>query len=148
MLTCALPHLYPPQPKDGALFAEVVERYRALLASPLPGTTGAVFFAVCRGKASEGLDFSDAAGRAVVVTGIPFAMIKDPKVRIKMEMLTRAAADRNGAPERRALRGEEAARGRALWRLETVPQQASPWSRLRVMTESFMTNLDSCAVQW
>ena len=34
---------------------------------------GAIFFAVCRGKVSEGLDFADAAGRAVVITGIPYA---------------------------------------------------------------------------
>lgn len=32
------------------------------------------------GKASEGLDFSDAAGRAVVLTGIPYPMKMDPKV--------------------------------------------------------------------
>lgn len=29
---------------------------------------------------SEGLDFADRAGRAVIVTGIPFAMRTDPKV--------------------------------------------------------------------
>lgn len=34
----------------------------------------------CRGKASEGLDFSDGAGRAVVLTGIPYPMKMDPKV--------------------------------------------------------------------
>ena len=34
----------------------------------------------CSGKASEGLDFSDAAGRAVVLTGIPYPMKTDPKV--------------------------------------------------------------------
>lgn len=33
-----------------------------------------------RGKASEGLDFSDAMGRAVVLTGIPYPMKMDPKV--------------------------------------------------------------------
>ncbi|KAI7986223.1 hypothetical protein LOK49_LG14G01877 [Camellia lanceoleosa] len=50
-------------------------------------TSGAVFFAVCRGKVSEGLDFADHAGRAVVITGMPFAMRTDPKVRLKREYL-------------------------------------------------------------
>lgn len=36
----------------------------------------------CRGKASEGLDFSDGAGRAVVLTGIPYPMKMDPKVGV------------------------------------------------------------------
>ncbi|KAI9203774.1 helicase C-terminal domain-containing protein [Polychytrium aggregatum] len=48
---------------------------------------GAVFFAVCRGKASEGLDFSDARGRAVVICGIPFSATTDPKVNLKKNYL-------------------------------------------------------------
>ena len=32
-------------------------------------SNSAAFFAVCRGKVSEGLDFADANGRAVVITG-------------------------------------------------------------------------------
>ena len=35
-------------------------------------TKGAALFAVCRGKVSEGLDFADAKGRAVVITGLYF----------------------------------------------------------------------------
>lgn len=31
-------------------------------------------------QVSEGLDFSDRAGRAVVITGIPYAVKTDPKV--------------------------------------------------------------------
>ena len=33
---------------------------------------GAILFAVCRGKASEGIDFTDEMARAVVVIGIPY----------------------------------------------------------------------------
>ncbi|KAJ7962976.1 regulator of telomere elongation helicase 1 [Quillaja saponaria] len=54
-------------------------------------TSGAVFFAVCRGKVSEGLDFADHAGRAVVITGMPFATKTDPKVRLKREYLDQQA---------------------------------------------------------
>jgi hypothetical protein len=40
-----------------------------------------VLFAVCRGKVSEGIDFADAKARAVVVTGMPYPSLTDPKVR-------------------------------------------------------------------
>lgn len=61
------------------MFPEAAANYRAKLRDP--AARGAVFLAVCRGKVSEGLDFSDAAGRAVVITGLPFAMKADPKAR-------------------------------------------------------------------
>ncbi|RRT76501.1 hypothetical protein B296_00026861 [Ensete ventricosum] len=36
---------------------------------------------------SEGLDFADRAGRAVVVTGLPFSTKTDPKVLFQMKYL-------------------------------------------------------------
>lgn len=36
---------------------------------------------------SEGLDFSDRAGRGVVLTGIPFAATHDPAVKIQRQVL-------------------------------------------------------------
>ena len=48
-------------------------------------TRGALLMAVCKGKVSEGMDFTDAKARAVVITGIPFAPAKDPKVRALRE---------------------------------------------------------------
>ncbi|KAL8580379.1 hypothetical protein ACOMHN_037478 [Nucella lapillus] len=48
---------------------------------------GAIFMAVCRGKVSEGLDFADMNGRAVILTGLPFPPMKDPRVMLKMQHL-------------------------------------------------------------
>ena len=44
---------------------------------------GAILMGVCRGKISEGLDFSDDAARSVVIVGIPYPQWKDPKVVLK-----------------------------------------------------------------
>ncbi|XP_073282917.1 uncharacterized protein [Primulina huaijiensis] len=44
---------------------------------------GAAFLAVCRGKVSEGIDFSDDNARAVVIVGIPFPNSYDSKVAQK-----------------------------------------------------------------
>ncbi|KAI8332659.1 helicase C-terminal domain-containing protein [Chlamydoabsidia padenii] len=44
---------------------------------------GAIFFAVYRGKVSEGIDFNNNYCRAVIATGIPYPMCKDNKVILK-----------------------------------------------------------------
>ncbi|KAL8523702.1 hypothetical protein ACS0TY_013607 [Phlomoides rotata] len=44
---------------------------------------GAAFLAVCRGKVSEGIDFSDDNARVVVIVGIPFPNMYDVKVERK-----------------------------------------------------------------
>lgn len=46
---------------------------------------GAVFLAVCRGKVSEGIDFSDDNARVVIIVGIPFPNKNDIKVMLKKE---------------------------------------------------------------
>ena len=51
----------------------------------LKGRTGALMLAVCRGKVSEGLDFTDNNARAVVCVGIPFPNFKDTQVELKRE---------------------------------------------------------------
>lgn len=42
---------------------------------------------VCRGKVSEGLDFADINGRAVIITGLPYPPFKDPKIILKKRYL-------------------------------------------------------------
>ncbi|KAM6558620.1 hypothetical protein CsatA_027859 [Cannabis sativa] len=46
---------------------------------------GAALLAVCRGKVSEGIDFSDDNARAVIIVGIPFPNINDIQVGLKMK---------------------------------------------------------------
>ncbi|KAJ9568362.1 hypothetical protein OSB04_004328 [Centaurea solstitialis] len=90
------------EPRQSSLFPQAIDDYMAKLRDT--SSTGAVFFAVCRGKVSEGLDFADQAGRAVIVTGIPFALRNDPKVRLKREFLDQQLSQRKGS---KGLTGEE-----------------------------------------
>ena len=50
---------------------------------------GVVLMGVCRGRISEGLDFSDNAARCVIVIGIPYPQMTDPKVILKKDFLDR-----------------------------------------------------------
>jgi len=120
------------EPKDSAVFPTAVADFQAKLDNP--ALRGAVFFAVCRGKASEGLDFSDRAGRAVVITGIPFAMRMDPKVMIKQDVLNealRAAKQRKRRPPRSSCgKTEEEEEDECLsgdaWYVQQVRQRRNP----------------------
>ncbi|MHA1607685.1 MAG: helicase C-terminal domain-containing protein [Candidatus Freyarchaeota archaeon] len=49
----------------------------------------AVLFAVVRGKLSEGANFPDESGRAVVIVGIPYPNISDPRVMAQREYYDR-----------------------------------------------------------
>lgn len=81
------------EPKDSGQFNASQLEFRNHV--DRPNSSGAIFLAVCRGKASEGLDFSDSAGRAAVVTGIPFALKTDPKVMIKRQFLNERSQSNN-----------------------------------------------------
>ena len=93
-----------------------------------PFCTGAVLLAVCRGKASEGIDFADEYARAVAVVSIPYASAGEPTVVLKkayqndrhraglavkeqVEKAGKAAAERAAAASRAAA-VEEAKRAR------------------------------------
>ncbi|XP_077212407.1 regulator of telomere elongation helicase 1 homolog isoform X2 [Tasmannia lanceolata] len=91
------------EPKQSALFSHSIEDFQTKLKDT--STSGAIFLAVCRGKVSEGLDFADHAGRAVVITGMPFAMKTDPKIRLKREYLDQQALSQK--KECKVLTGEE-----------------------------------------
>lgn len=51
--------------------------------SPYFTTKGGLLLAVCRGRASEGIDFSDNNARCVVTLGIPYPNVQDEEVNFK-----------------------------------------------------------------
>ncbi|CAI9786498.1 unnamed protein product [Fraxinus pennsylvanica] len=63
--------------------------------SPKTTKPGAAFLAVCRGKVSEGIDFSDENARAVVIVGIPFPNINDIKVAQKKKFNDKHGSSKN-----------------------------------------------------
>lgn len=75
------------EPRQGPkeVFLATMKGYYAAINEP--NSSGAIFMAVMRGKVSEGLDFADMYGRGVIITGIPFAPYKDPKIILKKKYL-------------------------------------------------------------
>ena len=82
------------EPKDRNSLSKIVDEYRSRVKNSSP--TGACFMAVCRGKVSEGIDFADRDARAVVITGIPFPSLYDPKVKLKRKFLDTKKIERKG----------------------------------------------------
>lgn len=89
------------EPSRSSELQAAITEFQQKLRDRMPGVTGAIFFAVCRGKVSEGLDFANEIGRAVIVTGLPYPNSMDPKVKLKQEYL-----DESTRKEKTALTGE------------------------------------------
>lgn len=77
-------HPCPPYSPLTHSCAQVIESYRKSVADD---PRGAMLLAVCQGRVSEGIDFSDDEGRTVVVAGIPFPPAKDARVLCKKQVV-------------------------------------------------------------
>ncbi|ALC49144.1 CG4078 [Drosophila busckii] len=95
-ITTRKPIFLEPRGKDQ--FTSTMEEFYQAIRD----NKGATFMAVCRGKVSEGLDFADRNGRAVIITGLPFPPLKDPKVILKRRYL-----EANRTRENQLLSGQE-----------------------------------------
>ena len=82
------------EPRSKNEMATLMSEFDDKVRNPTDGATGAMLFAVCRGKASEGIDFADMHGRAVIITGLPFPPKNDPKVSAKINYLDQQKRNR------------------------------------------------------
>ncbi|KAL1778558.1 Fanconi anemia group J protein, partial [Sigmodon hispidus] len=102
------------------------------------GKDGALLIAVCRGKVSEGLDFSDDNARAVITVGIPFPNVKDLQVELKRQYNDRHSKLRGLLPGRQwyeiqAYRALNQALGRCI-------RHKNDWGALILVDDRFNSN--------
>ncbi|KAM5308266.1 Fanconi anemia group J protein [Glossophaga mutica] len=99
---------------------------------------GALLVAVCRGKVSEGLDFSDDNARAVITIGIPFPNVKDLQVELKRQYNDQHSKSRGLLPGRQwyeiqAYRALNQALGRCI-------RHKNDWGALILVDDRFRSN--------
>lgn len=71
------------EPKNSGVLTARMAQFIKNARSP----KGGILMAVCRGKISEGIDFSDELARAVFLIGIPFPPLYDRRVELKQKYL-------------------------------------------------------------
>lgn len=60
------------EPRDPSKYQATMDSFYKSIFKPTGKVSGSILMGVCRGRISEGLDFSDNAARCVMVIGIPY----------------------------------------------------------------------------
>ncbi|XP_037665542.1 LOW QUALITY PROTEIN: Fanconi anemia group J protein [Choloepus didactylus] len=125
-----------PQGGDKTDFDELLQVYYDAI--KYKEKDGALLVAVCRGKVSEGLDFSDDNARAVVTVGIPFPNVKDLQVELKRNYNDQHSKLRGLLPGRQwyeiqAYRALNQALGRCI-------RHKNDWGALILVDDRFRSN--------
>ena len=128
------PFVQEPRGGGPEALTETMQEYYDNIASG----RGGLFLAVCRGKVSEGLDFSDANARGVIIVGIPFPNIKDSKVDAKKkfnDMGSKSMGLLTGGAwyEQQAFRALNQALGRCI-------RHKKDWGAILLVDERFQSN--------
>ncbi|XP_042298181.1 Fanconi anemia group J protein [Sceloporus undulatus] len=126
-----------PKGGDKADFDDLLQTYYDAIKCK-EGKDGALLIAVCRGKVSEGLDFSDDNARAVITIGIPFPNVKDLQVELKRKYNDQHSKARGLLPgsqwyEIQAYRALNQALGRCI-------RHRSDWGALILVDDRFGRN--------
>ncbi|CAG5110480.1 Oidioi.mRNA.OKI2018_I69.chr2.g4879.t1.cds [Oikopleura dioica] len=87
-----VPVFVEPENKEETI--RVIENYERELEHD--EKQGAILNGVCRGKLSEGIDFKDSRARVVIVTGIPYPPVEEPRIKEKMDYLDKRIKTKSG----------------------------------------------------
>ena len=97
------------EPKDPSKYQKTMDMYysaifskkkAAIMKKTSASQQGAILMGVCRGRISEGLDFSDNAARCVIIVGIPYPQMVDPRVVLKKDFLDKKMSQwRSNGPD-------------------------------------------------
>ena len=74
---------------DQADFKKTIRSFEKDIDEGLEPQSGSILMGVCRGRLSEGLDFKDRRGRCVIIVGIPYPSLMEPKILLKRYYLDR-----------------------------------------------------------
>ncbi|XP_067866827.1 Fanconi anemia group J protein isoform X3 [Heterodontus francisci] len=126
-----------PKGGDKSDFDGLLQSYYNVIKDRL-NKGGALLVAVCRGKVSEGLDFTDDNARAVVTIGIPFPNVKDLQVELKRKYNDQYSRTRGLLPgsqwyEIQAFRALNQALGRCI-------RHRNDWGALILVDDRFRSN--------
>ncbi|KAH8739379.1 helicase [Cryptosporidium ryanae] len=107
------------EPRSSSELGSVLDSYMDCInnnsSSPLIlKKSGSLFIAVCRGKVSEGINFSDKACRGVIIAGLPFPSISDPRVSLKKQYMDESNMDGRQWYNQQAIRAVNQAIGRVV----------------------------------
>ncbi|CAF0914356.1 unnamed protein product, partial [Didymodactylos carnosus] len=104
---------------------------------------GGLLIAVCRGRASEGIDFSDNNARCVITIGIPYPNLKDDDVVFKRDYNTKqhltcpSVMNGNDWYDSQAFRALNQALGRCI-------RHRNDWGALIIVDERFVNSNTKC----
>ncbi|KAI6177065.1 DNA helicase [Aphelenchoides bicaudatus] len=126
------------EPRSSRDMTEFLNEYEYAIKKPKKKLTGAVMFAVFRGKVSEGLNFADDRARAVISIGIPYPSVGDQQVKQKKLFNDQNAKNYNLLPanewyEIQAFRAINQALGRCL-------RHKNDWGSLILVDERYNSN--------
>ena len=98
------------EPRSPPVLAHCMDRFNNFVKT---SPHGCLLLSVCRGRLSEGYDFSDGLCRGVIVVGLPFVNVSDVRVKLKRSYMDERCATLRKCAAQQKNKSEEGGSGLA-----------------------------------